>query len=356
MQGLKENTLSVTKEFVTQLEGSDVYKALLTNGELSVLATNIGCSIMSIEAPDKFGVTKSVVAGFSNVEDYLVNRDYLGCVVGRYANRIAEGKFTLDGKQYQLPVNNDGNHLHGGVEGFHKKVWDMADLSESKDSVAITFTYLSKDGEEGYPGNLKVSVRYSLNKQNQLSIEYSAETDKATPVNLTNHSYFNLTGFNVPEIHDHLLEVNASYYTEKSERNVPTGSILPVANTPLDFRSLKRIGEDIHKFPNDFGYDHNFVLEKAAPGETVFAAKLYEPSGGRILKVYTSQPGIQVYTANYWDNTVKGLQGKTYQKHGAVALETQAFPDSPNHPSFPDTILYPGQQYVSKTIYEFGIE
>jgi aldose 1-epimerase len=356
MQALKENILSVTKEFVIQLKGKEVYKVLLQNGEVSVLVTNLGCSIISIETPDKLGVSKNVVAGFTNVKDYLVNRDYLGCVVGRYANRVAEGKFTLDGKQYQLPINNDGNHLHGGVEGFHKKVWDITDLQKLEDSAAVTFTYLSKEGEEGYPGNVQVTVRYSLNRHNQLSIEYSAETDKATPVNLTNHSYFNLTGFDAPVINDHLLEVNASYYTEKNERNIPTGTILQVADTALDFRNLKRIGAHINKFPRDFGYDHNFVLEKSAPGETVFAAKLYEPSGGRALKVYTSQPGIQVYTANYWDSTVKGLQGKTYQKHGAVALETQAFPDSPNHPSFPDTILYPGQQYASKTIYEFGIE
>jgi aldose 1-epimerase len=356
MQGLKENTLSVTKEFVIQLKGSDVYKVFIQNGNLSILVTNLGCSIISIEAPDKSGVKKNVVAGFTNIEDYLVNRDYLGCVVGRYANRIAEGKFALDGKQFQLPINNDGNHLHGGIEGFHKKIWDIIDLSESKDSVAVTFTYLSEDGEEGYPGNLQVTVRYSLNKQNQLRIEYAAQTDKATPINLTNHSYFNLTGFDAPVINDHLLEVNASYYTEKNERNVPTGTILKVADTALDFRNLKKIGADIAKFPGDFGFDHNFVLEKHAQGETVFAAKLYEPSSGRVLKVYTSQPGIQVYTANYWDGTIKGVQGKPYQKHGAVALETQAFPDSPNYPSFPDTILYPGQRYVSKTIYEFGIE
>jgi len=356
MQVLKENTLSIKKEFITELKGKDVYKVLLQNGEFKVLITNLGCSIISVEAPDKSGHTKNVVAGFTNIKDYLFNRDYLGCIVGRYANRIAEGKFTLDGKQIQLPVNNDGNHLHGGIEGFNKKIWDITRVAESEDYVTVTFSYLSKDGEEGYPGNLQVTASYSLNKNNQLIIEYAARTSRATPLNLTNHSYFNLTGFDDPLIHDHLLQVNASYYTQKNERNVPTGSVLPLADTPLDFRSLKKIGTDIDKFPRDFGYDHNFVIENAALAKTVFAAKLYEPSSGRVLKVYTSQPGIQVYTANYWDSTIKGLQGKPYQKHGAVALETQAFPDSPNHASFPNSILYPGEQHVSKTIYEFGTE
>ena len=356
MQDSKENILSVSKEFVTELQGKDVYKVLLDNGEVTVFVTNLGCSIVAIDAPDRAGFTRNVVAGFTNIEDYLVNRDYLGCVVGRFANRIAEGRFTLDEKQFRLPVNNDLNHLHGGIEGFNKKIWKITGLVRSAEGVAVSLAYLSKDGEEGYPGNLQVTVRYTLNNQNQLRIEYAARTDKATPINLTNHSYFNLTGFENPVIHDHLLQVNAFCYTEKNEDNVPTGSVLPVAGTPLDFRGVKRIGADIEKFSEDSGYDHNFVLEKSAPGETVFAAKLYEPSSGRVLKVYTSQPGLQVYTANYWDGTVKGLQGVAYQKHGAVALETQAFPDSPNHRSFPDTILRPGMQYISQTVYEFGIE
>lgn len=356
MQNLKENTLSITKQLLTQCKGKDVYKVLLRNGQLSIELTNLGCSIISIEAPGRTGVAKNIVAGFNRIDDYLVNRDYLGCIVGRFANRIAEGRFTLDGQEFQLPVNNGGSHLHGGIEGFNKKVWDIVELAEPQESVTVVFTYFNKDGEEGYPGNLQTTVSYSLNRQNQLTIEYSAQTDKATPVNLTNHSYFNLTGFDVPVIHDHLLQVNASFYTPKNERNVPTGSLLPVAGTALDFRTPKKIGAGIDQFPSDFGYDHNFVIERTAPGETVFAAKLYEPSSGRVLTVYTSQPGIQVYTANYWDGTITGLQGRAYQQHAAVALETQAFPDSPNHPSFPNSILYPGQQYTSKTIYEFGVE
>lgn len=356
MQRLKEKTLSIRKEYVAQLNGRDVYKIFLYNGEQSIIVTNLGCSMISVETPDKSGVCKNIVAGFPTIGDYLVNRDYLGCIVGRYANRIAEGKFFLNGKQYQLPVNNDTNHLHGGVEGFHKKIWDIIDVEATDDRVAIVFNYLSKDGEEGYPGNLGVTATYSLTRQNQLCIEYFAETDKATPVNLTNHSYFNLSGFDVPYIDTHFLQVNASFYTEKNDRNIPTGTILPVSGTPLDFRNLKKLGMDIDRFPRDLGFDHNFVLEKQVGHEMVFAAKLCEPASGRVLNVYTSQPGIQVYTANYWDGTVKGLHGGFFQKHGAVALETQAFPDSPNQPHFPNTILNPGQQYFSKTVFEFGIE
>lgn len=353
--GISESTLLVRKEFVAQLQGKEVYKVFLNNGKQSITITNIGCSIMCIETPGKNGVCKNIVAGFSNVEDYLVNRDYYGCIVGRYANRIAAGKFVLDGKQFQLTVNNETNHLHGGIEGFHKKIWNIVDLIQREDMVTVVFSYLSKDGEEGYPGNLNTTIAYSLNKQNQLTIEYAAETDKATPLNLTNHSYFNLTAFDVPIIDDHLLQVNASYYTEKNELNIPTGSILPVAGTPLCFESLKKIGADINEFPADMGFDHNFVLDHTQ-NDIVFAAKLYEPVSGRVLKVYTSQPGLQVYTANYWDGTIEGSQGHFYQKHAAVALETQSFPDSPNHPSFPNTMLYPGKQYFSKTIYEFDLE
>lgn len=354
--GISESTLSVRKEFVAQLQGKEVYKVFLNNGKQSIIITNIGCSIVSIETPGKTGVCKNIVAGFSNIEDYLVNRDYFGCVVGRYANRIASGRFVLDGKQFQLPVNNDSNHLHGGIEGFHKKIWKIVDLMKLEDRVTVVFSYLSKDGEEGYPGNLKTTVTYSLNKQNQLTIEYAAETDKATPVNLTNHSYFNLTDFDVPVIDEHLLQVNASYYTEKKESNVPTGSILPVEGTPLDFNHLKQIGTDIDQYPQDMGFDHNLVLNNRNQENIFYAAKLYDPESGRILNVYTTQPGLQVYTANYWDGTIKGRQGDYYQKHGAIALETQSFPDSPNHPSFPNTILYPGKQYFSKTIYEFDFE
>lgn len=355
MERLKQDTLSIRQKNIAVINGRNVYEIFLSNGEVSLTITNLGCCILSLQTPDKNGVLKNIVAGFPTIEDYLINRDYLGCIVGRYANRIAAGSFILEGHKYQLAVNNETNHLHGGIEGFHKKLWAVADVNQSENEVGVVFKYLSKDSEENYPGNLLVTVSYSLNMQNQLCIEYFAETDKATPVNLTNHSYFNLSGFDDPVIHDHLLQVNASHYTEKNERNLPTGSILPVVNTALDFKALKKIGVDINAFPLDFGYDHNFVLDKGSLHETVFAAELYESLSGRVLNVYTTKPAIQVYTANYWDGTVKGSQGCFYQKHGAVALETQFFPDSPNQPGFPNTILYPDSQYHSKTIYEFGL-
>lgn len=346
----------LTYELVKTVDDKDLYKVLLSNGEVSIELTNVGCSIVSIQTPGKNGILNNIVAGFDSVDDYLVNRDYMGCVVGRYANRIAKGQFNLDGKNFQLPVNNDDNHLHGGLEGFSKKVWEIQNFIQSENGVGVQLKYFSADGEEGYPGNLQVSVTYILNEKNQLVIVYEAETDKATPVNFTNHSYFNLTGFDRDTIDQHLLLVNAKSFTEKSASNVPTGKILPVEGTPLDFSGLEKIGKGLKKFPRDLGYDHNFVLEKNTGEDIGLAAKLFEPANGRTVTVYTTQPGIQVYTANYFDGTIKGSQGKFYQQHAAVALETQSFPDSPNHPEFPGTILRPGQHYLSKTIYEFTVE
>ncbi|RYF87046.1 MAG: galactose mutarotase [Chitinophagaceae bacterium] len=355
MEQTKKTALSIWSEVAAHFGGKDVYRIFLQNSEISVVLTNLGCSILSIEAPDKDGHCKNIVAGFSTIEEYLINRDYLGCIVGRYANRIANGRFTVDGTLFQLSLNNGDNHLHGGIDGFHKKIWDIQGFINEEDRAGVVFTYVSKEGEEGYPGTLQVTVSYSLNDQNELCIEYVAQTDKPTPVNLTNHSYFNLTGFDIPVIDDHLLQVNATRYTEKNELNVPTGLIIPVADTALDFTRPKRIGNGMDEFPFDMGYDHNFVLEQAAQGEIVLAAKLYEPLSGRSLTVSTTQPGIHVYTANYWDSTVRGTQGNLYAKHGAVALETQAFPDSPNQQSFPNTIICPGEIFIAKTVYAFGV-
>ncbi len=338
---------------MTQLNGRDVYLITLTSRELTVRLTNIGCSIVSIEMADRQGIRKNIVAGFGSLEEYLVNRDYLGCTVGRYANRIADGRFEWEGRPVQLTVNDAPNHLHGGVEGFHKKIWDIGGYVRRSDRVEAAFHYTSEDGEEGYPGNLHVTVTYSLNDKGQLEIKYEAETDKTTPVNLTNHTYFNLTGFDTPNIYEHLLQVNARHFTEKNERNIPTGVLSETVGTPLDFSQPKKLGEGMDQFPLDFGFDHNFVLEKRQANELTLAATLQEPASGRIVNVYTTQPGIQIYSANYWDGTVVGRQGLAYQQHGAVAMETQSFPDSPNKPKFPDTLLRPGQLYHSRTIYEF---
>jgi aldose 1-epimerase len=284
--------------------------------------------------------------------DYLHNPAYFGCTVGRYANRIAGGRIIIAGTEYQLPVNNDGNHLHGGVDGFHAKAWQVIACGQTDKEASVLMEYVSTDGEEGYPGNLITQVQYVLDNDDQLHIRYTAYTDKATPVSLTNHSYFNLTGFEQPLVTGHLLTINARTYTEKSDRNIPTGNMLPVAGTPLDFTQPTKIGEHIHALPADGGFDHNYVLQ---PGEGP-AAILEDPHSGRILRVFTDQPGIQVYSANYWDGSIIGQQGKPYVKHGAVALETQAFPDSPNHAHFPDTILSPGDIYRRHTIFAFDVQ
>jgi len=321
----------------------------LNNGIVDVVLCNYGCTIVSINVPDKDGVKKNVVAGFSDPEYYKKDHPYFGSTVGRYANRIAYGKFTIDENEYNLHTNNDQNHLHGGVNGFHRQLWNT---EQNKDE--IVFTYLSKDGEEGYPGNLHVSVSFSLTGSNELNISYTATTDKSTIVNLTNHSYFNLSGFELPTIHNHQLKVYADSYTVKNDSNVPSGEIASVSNTPYDFRNSKLIGKDIDLLTTDRGYDINYVLDNKTSAQ-VLAAELYEARSGRLLKVYTDQPGMQLYTANWWDGSFVGQQNKPYNQYGAVALETQGFADSPNHLNFPNTILRPGQVYRSRTTYQFSV-
>jgi aldose 1-epimerase len=328
----------------------DIFIYKLSNANIDVEVSNYGCTIVSINTPDLHGTRENIVAGFKDFSDYTKDHPYLGCIVGRYANRIAFGKFKIEDTEYNLPVNNDKNHLHGGYYGFNKKVWKPE--TEIKDShrTGVQFSYTSEDGEEGYPGNLKVLVEYVLTAEDELVINYEAVTDKPTIVNLTNHSYFNLSGFQTPTIYDHLLKINANRYTEKNENNVPTGCFKSVLNTPYDFLQFKAIGEHIHLLKDDMGYDINYVLDDQSP-----AVELYEPVSGRLVKVFTDRPGVQVYTANWWDGTLKGSHNQSYVQHAAVALETQAFPDAPNHPQFPGTILYPGQVFRTKTIFQFGV-
>lgn len=355
MINVNRDRLSLNSELESISYNKNVYKFTLQNAGIKVVITNLGCSIMAIYTPDKSGVQKNIVAGFNFIKDYEDNPEYFGCILGRYANRIANGKFTLNDNVVNLSVNDGPNHLHGGFKGFSKRIWEVLSTHKSDDEVSVVFEYLSKDGEEGYPGNLNVKVKYILNAVNKLRIEYTATTDAATPVNLSNHSYFNLTGFEVPTINNHTLQVNAVSYTEKNAGNIPTGNIMPLADSQLDFTSPKKIGEDISMFIADKGFNHNFVLKNNKDKKMLCAAILKEPSTGRVLNVYTDQPAIQVYTANFWDGTIYGMHGQYYQQHGAVALETQSFPDSPNHPSFPDTILHPGENYFATTIYEFGL-
>lgn len=347
-----KDELNISPGSIRKEHDGNIRRVVLQNNELSVHLTNIGAGIVAIHAPDRQGIYKNIVAGFDDLAGYSTNKDYLGCTVGRYANRITKGRFSLQGEDFQLAINDAPNHLHGGFNGFHQKIWDIEKSTQQDSQSSVTFHYVSTDAEEGYPGNLRVSVSYTLAK-NQLSIHFTATTDKPTPVNLTNHSYFNLSGFESPTIHDHILRINADHYTEKSAANTSTGRILPVAGTQLNFTEPTTIGKGIHHFPADMGYDHNFVLrQNAAMG---IAAVLSEPVSGRALTVRTNKPGLQVYTANYFDGTTIGAQGKPYLKHGAIALETQFFPDSVNHPHFPDSILAPGRTYDYRTIFQFDV-
>jgi aldose 1-epimerase len=326
---------------------NDVKLFALSNASLDIVFCNYGCTIVSISMPGKNGEKKNVVAGFRSPEDYKKDHPYFGSTIGRFANRIAGGRFSIDEQGYQLDQNNDGNHLHGGPLGFHRKVW-----RGEQDQEGIRFSYLSEDGEEGYPGNLEVSVRFTLSENNELQIEYRATTDKATIINLTNHSYFNLTGFETATILDHQLTIYAADYTLKNQKNIPSGEIQSVVNTPYDFTQPKMIGRDIDMLIVDKGYDINYVLDNQTR-ELALAAELYEPHSGRLLKVFTDQPGMQLYTSNWWDGVFIGEQDKPYIQYGAVALETQAFPDSPNHENFPNTVLRPGEVYQTTTIYQF---
>jgi len=292
-----------------------------------------------------------VVLGFDSLSGYLQKGNpYFGCLVGRYGNRIAKGKFTIDGQTYQLPLNNNGNTLHGGLKGLDKVVWQAT--KPAGDS-SLLLTYTSKDGDQGFPGNLKVEVRYTLTDENELKIEYNATTDKATPVNLTNHSYFNLTGDVAHTILDHTLMIAADNYTPVDSTLIPTGEIKTVIGGPFDFTSPKKIGRDIGAVPG--GYDHNFVLNKKDSSLQKVAA-LSDTVSGRLLEVYTTEPGIQFYTGNFLQGTFKARDGKSINKNAALCLETQHFPNSPNEPAFPTTILLPGQTYHTVTVYRLSIE
>lgn len=327
----------------------------LHNRNITVDVTNIGCAITGIYAPDRKQIRKNIVAAHNHAEHYLTNKDYFGVVVGRYANRIAGGRFSIDGNEYQLTVNNDHNHLHGGVHGLSHKIWTLAQLQQDGQECRVKFTCTSPDGEEGYPGDLDVSVEYILDAAGKLHIQYEATTNKSTPVNLTNHTYFNLTGFEDASILHHYLQVNADHYTEKNECNTSSGNIKTVNDTAFDFRTARTLGERITGLGKDKGYDQNYVLQKEKDEALTKAATLYEATSGRMVNVYTTAPGMQVYTANYWDGTIIGIQGVAYPQHGAVALETQAYPDSVRFPHFPCTILRPGEVYRSTTIFEFKV-
>jgi aldose 1-epimerase len=335
-------------------DGTPVELYVLKNGALMVKVMTYGAIVTEIDAPDRDGKPADVVLGFDNLEGYLGHHPYFGAAVGRVANRVAGAKFSLDGKDYTLAVNNGPNSLHGGTKGFDKVVWKAEELPGP--DPAVRFTYRSPDGEEGYPGNLDVAVTYTVTKANELRIDYKATTDKATPVNLTNHSYFNLGGPASGSILDHELTLAADKYTPADESLVPTGKLAPVEGTPLDFTKPTPIGQRIKEIKAEpVGYDHNFVVRDGG-GRLAFAAKVRDTKSGRVLQVFTTEPGIQFYTGNFLDGSNKGKGGVAYKQHGAFCLETQHFPDSVNQPSFPSTILRPGQVYNQTTIYKFSAE
>jgi len=351
--GLPYTKFSVIEDGYGEVEGEKITQYTLTNPSgMSVKIINYGATVTDIMTPDKNGKFGDVVLGYDSLTGYLQKSNpYFGCIVGRYANRIANAKFILDGKEYTLAPNNDGNTLHGGNKGFDKRVWKASDINT--DSVSsIKFTYDSKDMEEGYPGNLHAEVVYTLTKNNELKIEYTAATDKATPVNLTNHCYFNLSAGADSTILDHELMINATQYTPVNGKLIPTGKIDTVAGNAMDFTSSKKIGKDLAKV--DGGYDHNWVFQKPENRFDMVALLYHEPSG-RYMEVRTTEPGIQFYSGNFLDGTLKNTRGGVkYTKHAGLCLETQHFPDSPNQPSFPNTILKPGETYQQITTYKFS--
>ncbi|WP_262927247.1 aldose epimerase family protein [Phytohalomonas tamaricis] len=341
--------------------GAQVEKYTLTNSHgMKVGIITYGGVVQSIEVPDKDGELADVVLGFDNLEGYLENGDpHFGALIGRYANRIAGGSFELDGQRYQIPTNDGDNALHGGPEGFDRQLWHAHSL-KGNDWAGVELSYLSRDGEMGFPGDLAVTVRYTLNENNELRVHYSALSNKPTVVNLTNHSYFNLSGAGNGTVLDHEMMISASRYTPVNKNLIPTGELASIEGTPFDFRQPTPIGARIRNDnpqlnraePEQGGYDHNWVLDN--PGQLMaLAARVTDPHSGRQLELYTTQPGLQFYSSNFLDGSIKGKQGRSYQHWGAFALETQHFPDSPNQPKFPSTRLEPGEPYSQTTIFKF---
>lgn len=340
----------VKSAFGTLPDGSavDLYTLTNKNGLKAQLIT-YGAILVSLDLPDRNGAFADCVLGYDAFDNYLSVGNYFGATIGRYGNRIAKGKFVLDGKTYKLAANNGPNHLHGGIVGYDKVLWKGEPVQDST-GVGVKFTYLSKDGEEGYPGNLDVAVTYVLNDQNELIISYEAKTDKPTVVNLTNHSFWNLTG-GQRDILGHELELAADRYTPVDDGLIPTGELVPVAGTPMTFLEPMAIGARIAQVPG--GYDHNYVLTSGG-GSLALAARVYEPESGRVMEISTLEPGIQFYTGNFLDGTIIGKGGRVYAKHWGFCLETQHFPDSPNHPNFPTTVLRPGETYKTITVHRFS--
>ncbi len=341
-----------TEPFGRTPEGEEILLYTLASAKgLRARILNYGATLVSLEVPDRHGKLDDIALGFDTADQYFGKKGYLGATVGRYANRIGNARFVLDGREYKLAANNGPNHLHGGLKGFDKVVWKTVEATAAEDRAWVKLSYLSRDGEEGYPGNLQCTVTYTLTNDDELRLDYTAETDKKTVLNLTNHTYWNLAGPGAANILGHELMLYASRFTVVDKGLIPVGITASVVDTPLDFLAPKSIGSRIHQLGN--GYDHNFVI--AGPANALKpCAVVREPTSGRIMEIATTEPGVQFYTSNYLDGSMIGKGGRAYGKHSGLCLETQHYPDSPNKPSFPSTVLEPGQKFTSLTVYKFS--
>ncbi|MEU5001640.1 aldose epimerase family protein [Streptomyces sp. NPDC021622] len=347
-----------TKELFGKLaDGTKVYRWTLENGGTRLKVLSYGGIVQSLELPDRHGRYTNVSLGFDNLDGYLTATTFFGALIGRYGNRIAKGRFTLDGKDHQLSVNDGENSLHGGAKGFDKRVWDVEPFADPS-GVGLRLHYTSADGEMGYPGTLRVTVTYTIDARGDWRIDYAATTDKATVVNLTNHTYYNLAGEGSGDIYGHELALAAARFTPTDAGLIPTGELTRVAGTPFDFRRAKTVGRDIRAAHQQLvtakGFDHNWVLDKGITQRPEHFATLRDPESGRTLKIATTEPGVQFYSGNFLDGTLTGTAGRTYRQGDGMCLETQHFPDAPNQPSFPSTVLRPGETYRSSTVHSFS--
>lgn len=354
----KEVILFPASDFETEVEGKQVSLYTLKCGDLTMQVTNFGARVVSLWTPDKKGNMEDVVLGYNNIDNYINNpgERFLGAVVGPYANRIAKGTYTIGEETYNFPQNNNGQTLHGGLKGLDMIVWDVDDVTES----SIVLSYLRPDGQDGMPGNLKVVMTYTLTPDNEFRVDYLAQTDKATHVNISHHSFFNLKGEGNGTINDHILYINASKTTPVDSVLIPTGEITDVTGTPFDFRQPKAIGQDVdvenEQLKNGAGYDHNWVLDRVTADELELAASVYEPASGRYMEVLTDQPALQFYGGNFFDGSTCGKYGRALAYRESIALETQKYPDTPNNPHFPSTLLNPGEEYTHVCIYKFSVK
>ena len=350
--------LMKTEDFQAVVDGKETSLYTLKAGDLVMQVTDFGGRVVSLWTPDKDGKYEDVVLGYNNIDSYINNKGerFLGAVVGPYANRIASGTYAIGEEVYNFPQNNNGQTLHGGLKGLDMVVWDVESVNDS----SIVLSYLHADGQEGMPGNLKIVMTYALSSDNEFKVDYVAETDKATHVNISHHSFFNLKGEGNGTINDHILYINASNTTPVNAVLIPSGEIADVAGTPFDFRQAKAIGQDLEveneQLKNGGGYDHNWILDRQTTDQMELAASVYEPASGRFMEVFTDQPALQFYGGNFFDGTTEGKYGKALRYRESIALETQKYPDTPNHDNFPSTLLNPGETYTHSCIYRFSVK